>query len=146
LRETFRLIEAGFVIGNVVVQVIGNRPRRAARAEAEKVLSEALPAPGQRVRHHHRRLGLTGRGEGMPRSPPPPLSRAVSEPSAHPLALQVTLHLHDTAARAVREFTPITPGQARTCAAPPCRPSAYRPPRWPWSDVLTAGSRRAATG
>jgi len=44
LRETFRLIsEAGFVIGNVAVQVIGNRPRIAPRrAEAEKVMAEAL--------------------------------------------------------------------------------------------------------
>ena len=38
LRETFRLIsDAGFVIGNVVVQVIGNRPSVAPRrTEAEK--------------------------------------------------------------------------------------------------------------
>src|ERR1700755_169405 len=46
LRETFRLVtEAGFVIGNVAVQVIGNRPRLSLRrAEAEKTLSEALGA------------------------------------------------------------------------------------------------------
>jgi len=44
LRQTFRLLsDAGFVIGNVAVQVIGNRPRVAPRrAEAEKVMSEAL--------------------------------------------------------------------------------------------------------
>jgi len=38
-----RLDEAGFTIGNVVVQIVGNRPRVGPRrAEAEKALSEAL--------------------------------------------------------------------------------------------------------